>query len=177
MPTPTTKPLIRAATANDAAALAILGATTFSDTFAAYNTPEDTALFIAEAFSEKHQLRELLDPTFTTYVADDGGLLASFAQIRRGTPPECVPDRSAIEILRFYVDARWHGSGLAQRMMAQSLEHITLAGGRTVYLGVWEQNARGIRFYEKEGFRTVGSHIFHVGTDPQQDLLMMKSLA
>jgi len=33
-----------------------------------------------------------------------------------------------------------------------------------LWLGVWEQNPRGIAFYEKVGFRTVGHHAFLLGT-------------
>ena len=32
-------------------------------------------------------------------------------------------------------------------------------------------------FYEKNGFRVVGSHVFQLGADPQTDILMQKDVA
>jgi ribosomal protein S18 acetylase RimI-like enzyme len=45
-----------------------------------------------------------------------------------------------------------------------------------MWLGVWEYNPRAQRFYEKNGFRIVGKHVFQLGTDPQTDLLMQKEV-
>ena len=50
-------------------------------------------------------------------------------------------------------------------------------GGRDVmWLGVWEYNPRAQRFYEKNGFRAVGSHVFQLGEDAQTDILMQREL-
>ena len=49
-------------------------------------------------------------------------------------------------------------------------------GAQTVWLGVWEHNARAIAFYHKHGFEDVGSHEFVLGTDHQIDRLMARPL-
>ena len=49
-------------------------------------------------------------------------------------------------------------------------------GFDAMWLGVWEYNPRAKRFYEKNGFREVGSHTFVLGADPQTDLLMQKQI-
>jgi len=45
-----------------------------------------------------------------------------------------------------------------------------------LWLGVWERNQRAISFYEKGGFRAVGSHTFLLGTDEQRDIVMARGL-
>ena len=45
-----------------------------------------------------------------------------------------------------------------------------------MWLGVWEENPRAIRFYQKQGFVEFGEHIFQLGDDAQRDVLMKKSL-
>jgi ribosomal protein S18 acetylase RimI-like enzyme len=45
-----------------------------------------------------------------------------------------------------------------------------------VWLGVWEVNARAIAFYQKHGFRSVGSQTFLLGRDVQNDLVMARRL-
>ena len=49
-------------------------------------------------------------------------------------------------------------------------------GGRTLWLGVWERNARAKAFYGKNGFVDVGSHVFMVGTDAQTDRILVRQL-
>ena len=41
--------------------------------------------------------------------------------------------------------------------MAETLARARALGRRTMYLSVWERNARAIAFYRKVGFRDVGS--------------------
>ena len=46
-----------------------------------------------------------------------------------------------------------------------------------VWLGVWEENQRAIRFYEKNGFIAFDKHIFKLGEDEQTDIMMKKTLS
>ena len=41
-----------------------------------------------------------------------------------------------------------------------------------VWLGVWEENPRAIRFYEKNGFVVFGEHQFQFGNELETDLMM-----
>ena len=45
-----------------------------------------------------------------------------------------------------------------------------------VWLGVWEENVRAIRFYEKNGFKTFDKHVFRLGSDEQTDIMMKLEL-
>lgn len=169
---------IRRAVAADAAALAALAESTFVAAFGAQNRPEDLALHIRRSYGEAIQLGEILDPAFVTFVAERDGRLRAYAQLATGVAgkgPASIPGTQPIEIRRFYVDAAWHGRGLAQRLMTTVLEFCTGAGADTVWLGVWEENPRGIAFYRKCGFTVVGSHVFVLGSDPQRDVLMARS--
>jgi ribosomal protein S18 acetylase RimI-like enzyme len=49
-------------------------------------------------------------------------------------------------------------------------------GGRTLWLGVWDQNPRAIRFYTKWGYEDVGGQTFMLGDDPQQDRVLARPL-
>jgi diamine N-acetyltransferase len=177
MPISTTLPEIRFATPADADALAHLGERTFRETFAADNNPDDLNAFLSATFAPALQLREIEDPTRTFFVAEANETLVAYAQLLRGAVPDCVNDADAVEVLRFYVDKSWHGTGLAQRLMERCLAHIRETGAKTVYLGVWERNVRAIRFYEAQGYRVVGTHVFMVGSDPQTDHYLARSVS
>ncbi|HOX20802.1 MAG TPA: GNAT family N-acetyltransferase [Gemmatimonadales bacterium] len=166
-------PQIRRAEPADAPALARFAARIFAETFGPDNRPEDTAAHVARSFGPAHQARELADPDFVTLVVDGSDGLAAYAQVRRTTAPPCVTTDAPVELYRFYVDRPWHGRGLAQRLMEAVHGAASALGGRSVWLSVWERNPRGIAFYTKCGYRDVGGAIFMLGTDPQNDRVLV----
>lgn len=167
---------IRIANAADAAVVADLAKRTFYDTFAATNDPGDMALYLAEAYGIEQQTRELQNPAITTLLVEQDGVAIAYAQIRNDHVPDCVTDKSAIELWRFYVDRDWHGRGVAAALMERVKAIGRERGAQTLWLGVWERNDRARAFYKKCGFTDAGEHIFLFGTDPQTDLVMATTL-
>ena len=163
---------IRRARSGDAAALAELAERTFRETFTIGNDPADMALHCAASFGPEVQAREIVDPDWVTIVADDHGLLRGFAQLRPGSPKDCVAAERPSELYRLYVDGRWHGRGIARQLMEEVMRSAARAGSDRLWLGVWEQNLRALAFYRKYGFEVVGDHVFQFGTDAQTDLIM-----
>ena len=49
-------------------------------------------------------------------------------------------------------------------------------GGGSVWLSVWKENRRAVRFYGKCGFRIAGSTVFQLGSDAQADHVMVLRL-
>ena len=56
--------------------------------------------------------------------------------------------------------------------MHASIGAAAAAGARGLWLGVNSQNARAIRFYEKSGFRKVGTKSFTLGNTVEHDFVM-----
>ena len=165
--------VIRRGVVADAAALAEFAARTFEQTFAGDNRPEDMAAHRAAAYGVAQQSAELADPDVVTLVALDRERLVGYAQIRRGAAPDCVTHAAPVELQRFYLDRGEHGSGLAMGLMSAVHAAVREFGGRHLWLGVWERNARALAFYAKSGFVDVGSKVYVVGQDPQIDRVMV----
>jgi len=167
----TTLPLtIRLAGRDDAEAVAAFGERAFRETFGPYNRAEDMDAYCGTTYALDRQRREIAEPDRVTILAEVGDELAGYAQLRKGPVP--VP----IELLRFYVDRPWHGQGLAAALMAEVTARAEERGGRTLYLCVWERNARAIAFYGKQGFHSVGTQLFLLGEDRQVDLVMVRQI-
>lgn len=167
---------VRRGEAADAAELAELAATTFRETFAAANTPEDLALHLAQSYGPAQQATELADPGILTLIAIEGRQMTGFAQVCRSEPPPCVATDGAMELWRLYVSQSWHGRGVAQALMQAVVDAARAHGATSLWLGVWEHNPRAQAFYRKAGFADVGSKVFAVGTDDQTDRVMLKVL-
>src|SRR5687767_8922797 len=81
---------VRRAEASDAAALARLAESTFRETFAEHNSADDMARHCAAHFGAAIQEAEILDRGVATCLAERGGELAGFAQLRLHQPKEGV---------------------------------------------------------------------------------------
>jgi ribosomal protein S18 acetylase RimI-like enzyme len=165
----------------DAALLAELGGRTFYETFVESCRPEDMRAYLDAAFGTAQQAAELADARSTFLIAEAGddktavavGYAKLFACVET---PDCVAGNAPVELARLYVLREWLGSGAGAALMRELLEAARRAGHETIWLGVWEHNERAIAFYRKWGFEVVGEHIFQVGDDPQNDLLMARKL-
>jgi diamine N-acetyltransferase len=167
---------IRRAVPADAAALAELGARTFRDAFEADNTPENMALYLASSYGRDLQSAELRNAGIVTLLAEGEGRLAGYSQLRDGPAPDCVGGPGSIELWRFYVERAWQGRGVAQTLMAPTIEAAAARGAGTVWLSVWERNHRAQAFYRKCGFEDRGEKPFILGNDRQTDRVMALAL-
>lgn len=81
-----------------------------------------------------------------------------------------------VELARIYLEDKVIGRGYGAALMQACLEAAREGGYETVWLGVWAENDRAIRFYEQWGFSLVGSHAFAFGGEVQTDLVLARSL-
>ena len=167
---------LRSATPADAVQLAEFARRSFAATFGPVNTPKDLELHLSRNYGPELQRRELGDPRFATMLAEVDGKLAGYAQMRDGPTPASVTSPRPIELLRFYVESTWHGRGVAGPLMDAVFATARARGAESVWLCVWQQNARAIAFYARQGFVTVGTQNFILGTDLQLDWVMVRTL-
>jgi GNAT superfamily N-acetyltransferase len=168
---------IRRATPADNKLLAESGARAFADTFAADNTPENMAAYLAASFSPEKQAAELADPRSVFLIAEVGGKTAGFARMREGAPPSVATGQRPIEIVRFYALKGWIGQGVGAALMVACLAEAERRGCDTIWLDVWERNPRARAFYARWGFADMGTQTFVLGSDRQRDVLMQRSAA
>ena len=166
---------IRSAKEADISLLVDIGKQTFYDTFATVNDPEDMARYLEKSFDPAQIQLELNDPNVTYLIAESAEGVAGYLKLKEGDIPECITGDAPIELVRLYVDASRIGKGYGAALMKQAIQEAAVRGFQTIWLGVWEDNDRAIRFYEKWGFKTSGSHTFMLGEDAQTDLIMERS--
>ncbi|SRR6266851_1326720 len=170
-------PTIRRAKVSDAMLLAELGVRTFSETFAADNKPEDMTAYLAASFNREQQATELADPLCTFLIAEIDGTAVGYAMLRGGGEAlSGVNGENPIELVRFYVSQEWYRRGIGNALMQACLNESRRQDYRTLWLGVWEHNGRAREFYRRWDFRDVGEHIFQLGSDAQNDILMERSV-
>lgn len=167
--------IIKKGRPNDAHDLSKLAARLFKQTYQDKMPLKDLDSYIAEDFRREQKFAELQDINIITLLAEDAGKLVGYAQVRRKPIPVEVIPTVTIELWRIYLDKSYQGFGVGKLLLSRVGEEARSLSGDLVWLGVWEQNHQAISFYEKHGFRVVGSHEFNVGTESQNDLVMIGS--
>lgn len=170
--------IFRNATFADAEALTELSATTMRESFGPPKNPmEWVDAYIDKALTLPVIQKELTDARSTYFVMESPtGEIAGYAKVRRKAPPRRMPERNALEIQRIYLLKSHIGGGRGKQLMDHCLTYALQQGFRAVYLGVWERNEHAIRFYERQGFKPFGWHVFQFGPDRQRDVWMRKEL-
>ncbi|MEO7432675.1 MAG: GNAT family N-acetyltransferase [Dokdonella sp.] len=161
---------------SDAPELSVFAERCYRDTFASANTTADLEAFVAATYSLTLQETELANAAIITLLGHANESPIAFAQLRLGTPPECVDANDSIELQRFYVCRAAQGCGVANELMAAVVSTVRALRSNVLWLGVWEHNARAMAFYRRHGFADVGSHVFRMGSDGQIDRIDVRTL-
>jgi len=170
-----THPTIRRATSADAAALAALGAATFTETFGHLYPPDDLQAFLAGSHSVNAWTRLLADPQRAVWIAAlADGLPIGFIVVGACKLPVENREPSAGEIQQLYVLASHHNLRLGSRFMDVGLEWLAAQGLEPVYIGVWSENIGALRFYGRYGFDKVGEYGFPVGKTVDREFILKR---
>ncbi len=161
---------LRRATADDAEALALIGAATFLESYAGHlpgrdivdhcRTRHAAALYAEWAERDDHAL---------WLVEAEGGAPVGYQVV---APAEYIPDARPgdLELKRIYLLRSLHGIGAARTLMDEGIAWAKARGARRLLVALWEGNGRAMAFYRRVGFEPIGERPFTVGgttyTDP-----------
>lgn len=168
--------IVRKVIPADVGQLQKIGKQTFSETFAKTNTEENLEKYLEEGFSLEKLTAEINNKNSAFYFAILEEEIIGYLKINFGSSQTELQDVNALEIERIYVLSEFHGKKAGQVLYEKAIEVACTQNAGYVWLGVWEENPRAIRFYEKNGFVAFDKHIFKLGDDEQTDIMMKKIL-
>ena len=156
---------LRRAEPADGAALALVAAATFLETYADEIGTADLVAHCAAKCSAAHFADWAASPDHLLTIAEhaESGAPLGYTAL---TPPDLpiAAGPELIELRRIYVLLPAIGSGLGPALMARAIADARALGKTRLALGVNPRNARARAFYERHGFRIVGEREFQVGT-------------
>ena len=146
--------------------------TTFRETFEEVNTEEDMQKYLNENLNEEKLKSELENQNSEFYFAENNGEILGYLKLNFKDAQTEKVEENHFEIERIYVLKAFLGQKIGQILFDKVIEIGREKNLEYVWLGVWEENHRAIKFYEKNGFKVFGKHKFVLGEDVQTDLLM-----
>ena len=153
-----------------------IGRKTFAETFSESNSATNMRTYLDEGFSLEKLTTELNNPNSECYFATLNNTIIGYLKVNFGDSQTELKESKALEIERIYVLAQFHGKAVGQMLYDKAIAIAKSQNSEYVWLGVWEENQRAIRFYEKNGFVAFDKHIFRLGDDEQTDIMMKLTL-
>ena len=166
----------RLANFEDAAAIRQLSEKTFRDTYTVYNTPENMEQHVEKNFALQQIEKELKQIDSQYIIIDLNGEIIAFSKLVKNRSTKGLEEKNVVEIERFYIDKSLQGQQLGRKLMDFCIEWSIENNFEIIWLGVWENNANAIKFYQKMGFEFLGKHSFVLGTEVQTDFTMKRNL-
>lgn len=167
---------IKKVTVSDLETIQNISIQTFKETFAAVNTPENMTYYVKESFNSEQLTTELNNANSQFYVVYSNAEVVGYLKVNFGEAQTESFKDNALEVQRIYVLQNFHGKNIGQLLLDEVKKIAKSSGVDCVWLGVWEENHRAIRFYTKNGFVLFDKHVFMMGNDEQTDLLMQFQL-
>ena len=146
--------------------------TTFRETFEEVNSEEDMQKYLDENLSLERLKNELENQNSEFYFAENNDEILGYLKLNFKDAQTEKLEENHFEIERIYVLKAFLGQKIGQILFDKAIEIGREKNLEYVWLGVWEENHRAIKFYEKNGFEIFGKHDFVLGEDVQTDLLM-----
>ncbi len=145
---------IRKATVEDAEYVALLARISFREAFAETAWTDERSLlnYLSEAFSVS-KIRSSIgkeNNEFWLTLADN--LPVGYVKLKKYSPYEKLADPKPAQLQKIYVLNDFIGNRIGEKLQNALFEKVAKNKIKTLWLAVWDQNEKGIRFYERYGF-------------------------
>jgi ribosomal protein S18 acetylase RimI-like enzyme len=148
----------RVAADADAGAIAGLATLVFLDTYAPQGIRPDLAREAFASCSTAAFAARIAESQTTFLLVESGEYLLGFAEVTSGRRCPITGVSFALEVVRLYVHPKFHGRGLGKELLSRAERHARSMGSEGVWLTVWSENAAALAFYERLGYKVVGTH-------------------
>jgi ribosomal protein S18 acetylase RimI-like enzyme len=168
---------VKEASIDDAEVISELSAETFFETYSWYNTPENMRAYTGKYFSVEQTKKDFETKDTHFFLAESANEIIGYAKLRVFENPEELAGKKHIEIERIYVQKKHHDKKAGYAIIKHCVAFAKEKKYEIIWLGVWEQNHKAIKFYGRVGFEKFGVHDFQLGNDAQKDYLLKMDLS
>lgn len=174
--------IIRTATESDTEALRLFGMKAFSRQFSHLYPPEELQYFLTSSYCHEKFLMWINNTKdYMLQIAVNGTTIVGYVLCGPCELPHIDVTNSCVELRRLYVDSNYFGSGLSKALMLigvkwlqekRQLNFETNHVWGKVWLGVYSDNFRAQKFYNKFNFKKIGEYFYEVGRCKDLEYIM-----
>lgn len=151
---------LRQLTPADAEMLAKMGGISLLQSHGHSAPPEVMQAYVSKSFSVEACRAELEAKGNIFYAIFYNNEPAGYFKTVHNVPHAAVALQPVTKLERLYLLDQFFGLDLGQMLLRKAVQLSKAAGEKGMWLNVWKENKRAIRFYQKEGFESVGESLF-----------------
>jgi len=167
---------IREAVPQDAQKIADLSAEIFLESFNHPCNQNDMDDYIKRIFNKQNVLQAIAFRDVTFFVTTSNNRIIGFVKIVANQKNARLNNLRAVELRRLYIQKDMAGKNIGCTLMEKTLEFSNTKNADVIWLSVWENNERAIKFYNRFKFEIFGEGNFALGKTERKYLLMKKIL-
>lgn len=153
---------ITKATPKDAKILAELAKTSFIPAHGHSAPKKDIDNYLKANFSEANFIKELENPENHYYIIYHENKIAGYSKITLNTVNENIESKNVTYMSRLYLLKEFYGLNLGKALLDFNIEFSKKHNQAGIWLAVWVENDKAIKFYTKMGFKIVGAYDFRI---------------
>ncbi|WP_445383460.1 GNAT family N-acetyltransferase [Robiginitalea sp. IMCC43444] len=168
---------IRKAKTTDARFIALLGRITFSESFKYLFRDKDDLLAYLEITFSVNKIKSSLQKENNIYwIALYKDLPVGYAKLKLNSRSEFLEQEEVCQLQKIYVLKDYLSMKIGFKLQNLLLQEGKNRGFRNIWLSVYDGNLRAINFYERNGFKPIGTHNFQIGKENFKFIAMAKEL-
>ena len=118
--------------------------------------------FISKYYTPSAISKEFLDPSVHYYLIHYKEKIVGFSKIQVNNPNNNIVDLKVTKLDRIYLIKEFHGLKLGSKLLDFNIELSKKMNEDGIWLYVWVENQKAIRFYTKLGFKIVGAFDYQI---------------
>ena len=144
--------------------LSSLGKQTFRETFGSLFTGRELDIYLERTFAPVKMAASLKKENNYFLLAYEEDRPVGYSKMKIDSHDSHVDTEKPSQLQKIYVLKETLARGVGQRLLDQCVTHARSLSRDCLWLDVLQTNERAIRFYEKNGFKTIGDAIFTIAT-------------
>ena len=118
--------------------------------------------YVTEKFTEAALEQELADPQNIFHIIWHNNQPAGYSKIIYRQPLALIPQKNITKMERLYLLQEYYSLKLGRQLLQFNIELSRSQGEESMWLYVWKENERALRFYTKAGFKIIGDGWFRL---------------
>jgi ribosomal protein S18 acetylase RimI-like enzyme len=147
---------------NDSRLLSEIAKLTFIESHGSSAKSEDINLYISEKYSEDIFKKELSDKKNTYHIIYHNNHVAGYSNIILNSTYTNSEIENIAKLDRLYLLKEFYNLKLGLDLFEFNINLAKQNNQKGIWLFVWKENQRAVKFYTKSGFIIIGSHDFKI---------------
>jgi ribosomal protein S18 acetylase RimI-like enzyme len=118
--------------------------------------------YLGEKFTESALHEELSDTKNIFHIINYNNQAAGYSKIIYSQSTEQVTQKNITRMERLYLLQEYYNLRLGQQLLQYNIDISKQQGEQGMWLYVWKENERALRFYSKAGFQIIGDGWFRL---------------